>query len=52
MEETIERIKVQPGVEGYVICNKQGQVLTYIDFDIDTNIDMDIDMEAFNSHAL
>lgn len=27
MEETIERIKVQNGVEGYVICNKQGQVL-------------------------
>lgn len=27
VEETIERIKVQPGVEGYVICNKQGQVL-------------------------
>ena len=27
MEETIERIKVQSGVEGYVICNKQGQVL-------------------------
>ena len=27
MEETIERIKVQGGVEGYVICNKQGQVL-------------------------
>ena len=27
VEETIERIKVQNGVEGYVICNKQGQVL-------------------------
>ena len=27
VEETIERIKVQAGVEGYVICNKQGQVL-------------------------
>lgn len=27
VEETIERIKVQGGVEGYVICNKQGQVL-------------------------
>jgi dynein light chain roadblock-type len=27
VEETIERIKVQHGVEGYVICNKQGQVL-------------------------
>lgn len=27
MEETIERIRVQSGVEGYVICNKQGQVL-------------------------
>ncbi len=27
VEETIERIKVQPGIEGYVICNKQGQVL-------------------------
>lgn len=27
VEETLERIKVQPGVEGYVICNKQGQVL-------------------------
>mmetsp|Transcript_45 Transcript_45/g.58 ORF Transcript_45/g.58 Transcript_45/m.58 type:complete len:106 (+) Transcript_45:148-465(+) len=27
VEETIERIKVQTGVEGYVICNKQGQVL-------------------------
>ena len=27
VEETIERIKVQNhGVEGYVICNKQGQV--------------------------
>ncbi len=26
VEETIERIKVQAGVEGYVICNKQGQV--------------------------
>jgi hypothetical protein len=28
VEETIERIKVQAGVEGYVICNKQGQVCT------------------------
>jgi dynein light chain roadblock-type len=27
VEETIERIKVKDGVEGYVICNKQGQVL-------------------------
>jgi dynein light chain roadblock-type len=27
VEETIERIKVQAGVEGYVIANKQGQVL-------------------------
>ena len=27
MEETIERIKVQDGVEGYVICDKHGQVL-------------------------
>lgn len=27
VEETIERIKVQNGVEGYVICNKNGQVL-------------------------
>jgi len=27
VEETIERIKVQAGVENYVICNKQGQVL-------------------------
>jgi dynein light chain roadblock-type len=27
VEETIERIKVQQGIEGYVICNKQGQVL-------------------------
>ena len=27
VEETIERIKVQAGVEGYVISNKQGQVL-------------------------
>lgn len=27
VEETIERIKVQQGVENYVICNKQGQVL-------------------------
>lgn len=27
VEETIERIKVQGGVEGYVICNKEGQVL-------------------------
>ena len=26
-EETIERIKVQNGIEGYVICNRQGQVL-------------------------
>ena len=27
VEETIERIKVQGGVEGYVICNREGQVL-------------------------
>lgn len=27
VEETIERIKVKDSVEGYVICNKQGQVL-------------------------
>eukprot|EP01038_Epipyxis_sp_PR26KG_P010381 gene10381-13945_t len=27
VEETIERIKCQPGIEGYVICNKAGQVL-------------------------
>lgn len=27
VEETLERIKVQPGVEGYVICNMEGQVL-------------------------
>mmetsp|Transcript_19256 Transcript_19256/g.25002 ORF Transcript_19256/g.25002 Transcript_19256/m.25002 type:complete len:103 (-) Transcript_19256:35-343(-) len=27
VEETLERVKVQPGVEGYVICNKEGQVL-------------------------
>ena len=27
VEETIERIRQQLGVEGYVICNKQGQVL-------------------------
>ena len=27
VEETYERVKVQPGVEGYVICNKSGQVL-------------------------
>lgn len=27
VEETLERIKVQPGVEGYVICNMDGQVL-------------------------
>jgi len=27
VEETIERIKVQNGVENYVICNRQGQVL-------------------------
>ncbi|KAJ8604578.1 hypothetical protein CTAYLR_007635 [Chrysophaeum taylorii] len=27
VEETLERVKVQPGVEGYVICNRQGQVL-------------------------
>ena len=26
-DETIERIKVQGGVEGYVICNKMGQVI-------------------------
>ena len=27
VEETIERIRVQGGVEGYVICSKEGQVL-------------------------
>eukprot|EP00904_Undaria_pinnatifida_P005412 jgi/Undpi1/1/HiC_scaffold_1.g00001.m1 len=27
VEETLERIKVQPGVEGYVICDMEGQVL-------------------------
>ena len=27
VEETLERIKVLPGVEGYVICDKQGLVL-------------------------
>jgi dynein light chain roadblock-type len=27
VEEILERIKVQPGVEGYVICNHEGQVL-------------------------
>lgn len=27
VEETIERIKLQPGVDGYVICNNTGQVL-------------------------
>ena len=27
VEETIERIKVQSGVEGYVISNRSGQVL-------------------------
>ncbi|CAM9328567.1 unnamed protein product [Choristocarpus tenellus] len=27
VEETLERIKVQPGVEGYVICDMGGQVL-------------------------
>jgi dynein light chain roadblock-type len=27
VEETIERIKVQTGVEGYVISNRHGQVL-------------------------
>ena len=27
VEETLERIKVQAGVEGYVICSKNGQVL-------------------------
>ncbi|CAM9449863.1 unnamed protein product, partial [Chrysoparadoxa australica] len=27
VEETLERIKVQPGVEGYVICSMDGQVL-------------------------
>lgn len=26
VEETLERIKVQPGVEGYVICDMEGQV--------------------------
>uniref|UniRef100_A0A6T7GUX9 Dynein light chain roadblock n=1 Tax=Florenciella parvula TaxID=236787 RepID=A0A6T7GUX9_9STRA len=27
VEETLERVKVQNGVEGYVICNRQGLVL-------------------------
>mmetsp|Transcript_21681 Transcript_21681/g.24866 ORF Transcript_21681/g.24866 Transcript_21681/m.24866 type:complete len:104 (-) Transcript_21681:366-677(-) len=27
VEETLERIKAQPGVEGYVICNSGGAVL-------------------------
>ncbi|KAJ1456168.1 hypothetical protein M885DRAFT_518240 [Pelagophyceae sp. CCMP2097] len=27
VEETLERVKVQSGVEGYVICSKAGQVL-------------------------
>ena len=27
MEETLERVKVQAGVEGYVICDKAGVVL-------------------------
>jgi dynein light chain roadblock-type len=27
VEETIERIRMQSGVEGYVICNKHGLVL-------------------------
>lgn len=27
VEETLERVKVQPGVIGYVICNRQGMVL-------------------------
>lgn len=27
VEETLERVKIQAGVEGYVICSKQGQVL-------------------------
>ena len=27
VEETIERIRAQTGVENYVICNRQGQVL-------------------------
>jgi len=27
VEETLERVKVQPGVEGYIICDKKGQVL-------------------------
>lgn len=27
VEETIERIKIQSGVEGYVISNRHGQVL-------------------------
>jgi dynein light chain roadblock-type len=27
VEETIERIRAQNGVESYVICNRQGQVL-------------------------
>lgn len=28
VEETLERIKIQPGVEGYVICDMEGQVPT------------------------
>ena len=27
VEETLERVKIQSGVEGYVICNQQGVVL-------------------------
>ena len=27
VEETLERVKIQAGVDGYVICSKQGQVL-------------------------
>lgn len=27
VEETLERVKLQSGVEGYVICNRQGLVL-------------------------
>ena len=32
VEETIERIKIQTGVEGYVICNKQGQVRSFFSY--------------------
>lgn len=27
MEDTLQRVKFQPGVEGYVICNRMGNVL-------------------------